>query len=33
MLEENFKSTMTRIRVIGRLAESWFMTRIRVFGR
>jgi len=24
---------MTRIRVIGRLAESWFMTRIRVFGR
>jgi len=24
---------MTRICVIGRLAESWFMTRICVFGR
>jgi len=23
---------MTRICVIGRLAESWFMTRICVFG-
>ena len=26
MLKENLKSTMTHIRVIGRLAESWFMT-------